>query len=69
MPPNGEIMLRDAVQINKGRAYTVISRSNGRREIEVAANVTPPVHGREYYPGHETGDPAISCEPVSGAVL
>ena len=39
--PNGEIMLRDAVQINKGRAYTVISRSNGRREIEVAANVTP----------------------------
>ncbi|WP_321413713.1 efflux RND transporter permease subunit [uncultured Desulfobacter sp.] len=39
--PNGEIMLRDAVQIMKGRAYTVIRRSNGRREIEVAANVTP----------------------------
>ncbi len=39
--PNGEIMLRDAVQINKSRAYTVISRSNGRREIKVAANVTP----------------------------
>lgn len=34
-------MLRDAVKIIKGRAYTEISRSNGRREIKVAANVTP----------------------------
>ncbi|MCG8552354.1 MAG: efflux RND transporter permease subunit, partial [Desulfobacterales bacterium] len=39
--PNGEIMLRDAVQTIKGRAYTEIRRSNGRREIKVAANVTP----------------------------
>ncbi|WP_319576867.1 efflux RND transporter permease subunit [uncultured Desulfobacter sp.] len=39
--PNGEIMLRDAVKIIKGRAYTEISRSNGRREIQVSANVTP----------------------------
>jgi multidrug efflux pump subunit AcrB len=39
--PNGEIMLRDAVKINKGRAYTVISRGNGRREIKVTADVTP----------------------------
>nr|WP_320016477.1 efflux RND transporter permease subunit [uncultured Desulfobacter sp.] len=39
--PNGEIMLRDAVKIIKGRAYTVISRSNGRREIQVSANVSP----------------------------
>ncbi len=39
--PNGEIMLRDAIKTTKGRAYTVISRSNGRREIDVAANVTP----------------------------
>ena len=39
--PNGEIMLRDAVKIVKGRAYTEIRRSNGRREINVAANVTP----------------------------
>ncbi|MCG8553504.1 MAG: efflux RND transporter permease subunit [Desulfobacterales bacterium] len=39
--PNGEIMLRDAVKTIKGRAYTEISRSNGRREIEVSANVTP----------------------------
>ena len=39
--PNGEIMLRDAIKTIEGRAYTVIRRSNGRREIEVAANVTP----------------------------
>jgi len=39
--PNGEIMLRDAIKTIKGRAYTVIRRTNGRREIEVAANVTP----------------------------
>jgi multidrug efflux pump subunit AcrB len=39
--PNGEIMLRDAIKTVKGRAYTEISRSNGRREIEVSANVTP----------------------------
>jgi len=39
--PNGEIMLRDAVKVIKGRAYTEIRRNNGRREIEVAANVTP----------------------------
>jgi multidrug efflux pump subunit AcrB len=34
-------MLRDAIKTVKGRAYTEISRSNGRREIEVSANVTP----------------------------
>ncbi|WP_321413756.1 efflux RND transporter permease subunit [uncultured Desulfobacter sp.] len=39
--PNGEIMLRDAVKTIEGRAYTEILRSNGRREIKVAANVTP----------------------------
>ncbi len=39
--PNGEIMLRDAVETVKGRAYTVISRSNGRREIQVTADVNP----------------------------
>ncbi|NDY71982.1 AcrB/AcrD/AcrF family protein [Desulfobacter hydrogenophilus] len=39
--PNGEIMLRDAIKTIKGRAYTVISRSDGRREIQVSANVTP----------------------------
>ena len=39
--PNGEIMLRDAIETVKGRAYTEISRTNGRREIQVTANVTP----------------------------
>ena len=39
--PNAEIMLRDAVKIIQGRAYTEIRRSNGRREIKVTADVTP----------------------------
>ena len=66
--PNGEIMLRDAVKIVKGRAYTVISRSNGRREIQVSAMLAP-VDVREYYPGYEAGDPAVTCEGVSGPVI
>ena len=37
----GEILLRDAIRITRGRAYTEITRVNGRREIEVTANVTP----------------------------
>lgn len=40
--PEGEIYLRDAVQMTAGRAYTSIERTNGRRDIEVTANVTPP---------------------------
>ncbi|WP_321495375.1 efflux RND transporter permease subunit [uncultured Desulfobacter sp.] len=39
--PNGEIMLRDAIETVRGRAYTVISRTNGQREIQVTANVNP----------------------------
>ncbi|WP_287125389.1 efflux RND transporter permease subunit [Desulfobacter sp.] len=39
--PNGEIMLRDAIETVKGRAYTQINRTNGRREILVTANVNP----------------------------
>ena len=40
--PKGEVMLRDAVQMIPGRAYTRIQRTNGRRDIEVTANVNPP---------------------------
>ena len=40
--PEGEILLRNAVRIVKGRAYTSIDRTNGRREIAVTANVRPP---------------------------
>ncbi|WDP91454.1 MAG: efflux RND transporter permease subunit [Desulfobacter sp.] len=40
--PEGEILLRDAVQTYSGRAYTTIKRTNGKREILVTANVRPP---------------------------
>lgn len=40
--PQGEILLRDAVETISGRAYTTIKRTNGRREIAVTANVRPP---------------------------
>ena len=39
--PEGEIVLKDAVMVKPGRAYTVIRRINGRREIQVTANVRP----------------------------
>jgi multidrug efflux pump subunit AcrB len=39
--PQGEILLRNAVEILTGRAYTSIKRTNGRREISVTANVRP----------------------------
>ncbi len=40
--PGGEILLRDAVDMIPGRAYTTIDRTNGRRVIAVTANVRPP---------------------------
>ena len=40
--PEGEVLLRDAVTMAAGRAYTSIQRTDGRRDIEVTANVTPP---------------------------
>jgi multidrug efflux pump subunit AcrB len=40
--PNGtEIMLRDAVTITRGRAYTDINRRQGRRIVTVSADVNP----------------------------
>ena len=42
LAPNGEILLRDAVETIVGRAYTSIKRTNGSREISVTANVRPP---------------------------
>ena len=41
LAPGGEIQLRNAVKIITGRAYTTIKRTNGRREIQVTANVKP----------------------------
>jgi multidrug efflux pump subunit AcrB len=40
--PGGEILLRDAVDMIPGRAYTTIDRTDGRRVIAVTANVRPP---------------------------
>ena len=41
--PNGaEVLLRDAVKMQPGRAYTTINRRDGRRVISVRADVVPP---------------------------
>ncbi len=40
--PEGEILLRNAVAVLEGRAYTSIWRTDGKREISVTANVRPP---------------------------
>jgi multidrug efflux pump subunit AcrB len=40
-PLGGEIPLRDAVSIARGRSYTTISRRNGRRTVTVSADVRP----------------------------
>jgi multidrug efflux pump subunit AcrB len=40
--PGGEILLRDAVDMIPGRAYTTIDRTDSRRVIAVTANVRPP---------------------------
>ncbi|MGR9115993.1 MAG: efflux RND transporter permease subunit [Gammaproteobacteria bacterium] len=40
-PAGKEIPLREAVQIERGRAYTEINRRNGRRNVQVKSGVTP----------------------------
>ncbi|WP_461211370.1 efflux RND transporter permease subunit [Desulfocurvus sp. DL9XJH121] len=40
-PDGGEIPLTEAVSIDRGRAYTKITRRQGRRAIQVEAEVTP----------------------------
>lgn len=40
-PAGVEIPLTEAVQIERGRAYTEINRRNGRRNIQVKSGVTP----------------------------
>ena len=41
--PNGsEVLLRDVVTMTQGRAYTTINRRDGRRNIQVQADVDPP---------------------------
>lgn len=40
-PAGGEAPLRDVVEVTRGRAYTVINRRDGRRVVQVTADVTP----------------------------
>ncbi len=39
--PRGEILLKDAAKTVPGRAYTSITRTNGKRELVVSANIRP----------------------------
>ncbi len=41
-PSGQEILLQEAVDMKRGRAYTEINRRNGRRVITVTADVNPP---------------------------
>ena len=40
-PTGKEIYLREVVELTRGRAYTVINRRNGRRVVNVTADVVP----------------------------
>jgi multidrug efflux pump subunit AcrB len=40
-PAGGEVPLHDVVTVNRGRAYTSISRRDGERTMTVTADVTP----------------------------
>ena len=41
LAPQGEILLREAVELIPGRAFTTINRTDGRRVISVTADVRP----------------------------
>jgi multidrug efflux pump subunit AcrB len=43
-PAGHEIPLNEAVTVTRGRAYTVINRREGRRVVNVTADVNPPSH-------------------------
>ncbi len=48
MTPSGvEVLLRDVVNIERGRAYTVIRRRDGRRVLSVSADVNPRNQGTQ----------------------
>ena len=46
-PSGVEVPLREVVDAQRGRAYTTIARRNGRRVVEVEADVTPRDKGLE----------------------
>jgi multidrug efflux pump subunit AcrB len=41
-PSGGQVPLKEVAKVKKGRAYTKITRNNGRRVVDVTADVTPP---------------------------
>src|SRR5690606_19484954 len=41
-PDGSDVMLRDVVTMEEGRAYTAIHRRDGRRVVQIAADVEPP---------------------------
>jgi multidrug efflux pump subunit AcrB len=41
-PDGTEVLLRDVVEMHEGRAYTTINRRDGRRTIQVSADIDPP---------------------------
>jgi multidrug efflux pump subunit AcrB len=41
-PAGSEVPLREVVEMDRGRAYTVINRRDGRRVVTVSADVDPP---------------------------
>ncbi len=47
-PAGTEVPLRDVVETSRGRAYTTIERRNGRRVVQVEANVVPRSASLEY---------------------
>lgn len=46
-PDGKEVLLREVVNIKRGRAYTVIKRRDGRRVLSVTADVTPRNQGAQ----------------------
>jgi multidrug efflux pump subunit AcrB len=40
-PSGKEILMREVVDVERGRAYTTITRRSGKRIVQVTANVTP----------------------------
>jgi len=70
MTPDGkDVLLREVVDINRGRAYTVIKRRDGRRVLSVTSDVTPRNQASQVMnsvfadvvPGLKAKYPGLSC--------
>ena len=59
-PAGAEVPLREVVDATRGRAYTIINRREGRRVVQVTANVSPRQKAGEVQAGiEETELPAL----------